>query len=291
MTHFWNLVFQEQFLLYALLGGLLASISCGIIGSFVVIKKIEYIAGGIAHAVLAGMGIAYFFHDSPLIGAIIAAIICSLLIGFINTKYKKYDQTIISILWATGMAIGIVFISQTKGYTTDLMTYLFGNILLLTKENLYLLLFLNLGIVVLLTLFYKQMTFSIFDPEFAKQRGIFIGFFTQLLLFFVALTVVSVMQVVGLILTIALLSIPVAISMQFCRFLSRIMISSIFIGALATFFGLFISYQSNLPSGSMIIILLSCLFFFTLFFKMVIKKLRSYHDRKNNETRNTDRRN
>jgi zinc transport system permease protein len=242
------------FLQYALIGGLLASIACGIIGPFVVVRKIGYVSGGIAHTVLAGLGIAYFLGQSPIIGALITAIIAALIIGWVSLKAKKFEDTIISVLWAMGMAVGIIFMAKTPGYNMDLMSYLFGNILMITKQNLYLLLGLDLIIIIIITLLYKQLLAVCFDEEFAKLRGLATQFYYLLLLCLVAFTVVSLIQVVGLILVIALLTIPAAIANQYVNSVAKMMFIAVFLGFIFTAGGLGISYQLNLPSGATIIL-------------------------------------
>jgi len=243
------------FLQYALLGGILASIACGIIGPFVVVRKIGYISGGIAHTVLAGLGIAYFLGQNPIIGALITALIAALIIGWVSLKAKKYEDTIISVLWAMGMAIGIIFITKTPGFNADLMSYLFGNILLISQQDLYLLAGLDLVIIVLMILVYKRLLAVCFDEEFAKLRGLWVNFYFLLLLCLVALTVVSLIQVVGLILVIALLTIPAAIARQYVNSVAKMIFIAIILGIVFTTVGLGISYQTNLPSGATIILL------------------------------------
>jgi zinc transport system permease protein len=243
------------FLHYALLGGILASIACGIIGPFVVVRRIGYISGGIAHTVLAGLGIAYFLGKSPIIGALITALIAALIIGGVSLKAKKYEDTIISVLWAMGMAIGIIFITKTPGFNVDLMSYLFGNILLISQQDLYLLAGLDVVIIVLMILVYKRLLAVCFDEEFARLRGLRVNFYFLLLLCLVALTVVSLMQVVGLILVIALLTIPAAIARQYVNSVAKMMFIAIVLGMIFTAAGLGISYQANLPSGATIILL------------------------------------
>jgi zinc transport system permease protein len=251
VTNFLTILLTEPFLQYALLCGLLASISCGIVGSFVVARKIEYISGGIAHTVLAGMG------------ALITALLAALIIGSVSLKAKKYENTIISALWSVGMAIGIIFIAKTPGYNTDLMSYLFGNILMSTPTNLYLLATLDLVIIVFVALFYKQLLATAFDEEFARLRGIAVNFYFLLLLCLVALTIVSLMQVVGLILMLALLTMPAAIARQHVGSVFKMIFVAIILGAIFTTIGIAISYQTNLPTGATIILFTAVVFLFS----------------------------
>lgn len=254
MNDFLNVLITQPFMQHALLGGLLACIACGIIGPFVVARKISVIAGGLSHTVLAGLGIAYFLNKSPLAGALIAAVTAAWIIGWVTIRMKRYEEIIISILWAAGMAVGILFITLTPGYNADLMSYLFGNILLISKDSMYLLMTFDSIILILITLFYKQLLATAFDEEFTETRGINVQFYYLLLLTLIALTVVCLIQVVGLILVLALLTIPAAIAGQYVKFLKSIMISSILLGWLFVIIGLFLSYITNLPSGAIIIL-------------------------------------
>jgi len=258
---------NQSFLQNALFAGLLASISCGVIGTYVVVKRISFIAGGIAHAVLGGMGIAYFFQQSPTAGAIIAAIIFALIIGWINLRREENGDTIIAAIWAMGMAIGIIFIAKTPGYNTDLMSYLFGNILLVGKEQLWLMLALNVIVVTMVVAFFKQFLAVCFDEEYARLRGVNVELYYLLLLVSVAITVVLLIQVVGLILVIALLTLPAAIAVQYQNSLIRIMAVAIVLGAVFTSAGLAISYQPDLPAGATIILVAGFAYLVSTFVK------------------------
>ena len=137
MSTFLEAVTTQPFMQNALMGGVLASVACGAIGSYVVVKRIGYLAGGIAHAVLGGMGIAYYLGRSPIEGALVSALIFAFILGWVSLRMHQQEDTIIGALWAGGMAVGILFISQTPGYNVDLMSFLFGNILMIAPEDLY----------------------------------------------------------------------------------------------------------------------------------------------------------
>ncbi len=255
MSEFISALVNYSFMQHALIACLLASIGCGIIGSYVVVKRIGFLAGGIAHSVLAGMGIAYFIGASPLAGATIAALVAGFLIGWINLRWRQHEDVLIAAFWSVGMAIGILFISRTPGYSVDLMSFLFGNILLVSSQDLYLMLILDISIIVLVGVFYKQLLAAIFDDEFARLRGINVELFYILLLCMVALTVVLLIQIVGLILVLALIILPAASAAQFTRSLKSMMMFSVMLCMQITTTGLMISYQPDLPSGSTIIII------------------------------------
>jgi zinc transport system permease protein len=254
------------------MAGLLASISCGIMGTYVVVKRISFIAGGIAHAVLGGMGVAYFFQQSPILGAIIAAVISAIIIGWVNLRQQENADTIIAALWAIGMAIGVLFISKTPGYNSDLMSYLFGNILLVAEQQIWLMLALNVIVLATVALFYRQFLAVCFDEEFARLRGINVEFYYLLLLVSVAITVVLLIQVVGLILVIALLTLPAAIAAQYQQSLLKIMVVAIVLGAIFTSAGLAISYQPDLPAGATIILLAGTAYLLSTFIRSFFLK-------------------
>ena len=255
MSGFLQAVATEPFLQHAVLAGALASIGCGITGTYVVVKRLGYLAGGIAHSVLGGMGAAYYLGSPPMIGALLSALLAALAIGWISLRFQQYEDTLIGAMWAIGMAVGVLFISQTPGYNVDLMSYLFGNILMVRSQDLYLMAAVDLVIACCVVLFYRQFLAVSFDEEFARLRGIKVDFWYLLLLSLVALTVVLLIQVVGLILVIALLTLPAAIAGQYTGTLGRMMLVAIGLGALFTSGGLALSYAPDLPSGATIILL------------------------------------
>jgi zinc transport system permease protein len=254
MIEFLEALLTQGFLQHALMAALLASFGCGIVGTFVVVKRIGYLAGGIAHSVLGGLGIAYYLGADPRAGAMLAALVAALIIGAVSLRWKQQEDIIIGALWAVGMAIGIVFISKTSGYNVDLMSYLFGNILMVSRTDLYFMAGLDMLVAALVALFYKQLLVLCFDEEFARVRGVKVGAVYLLLLCMVALTVVSLIQVVGLILVIALFTLPAAIAGQFVGSVAAMIGVACMLGAVFGFIGLDISYASNLPSGPTIIL-------------------------------------
>jgi zinc transport system permease protein len=254
MMEFLGELLRQSFLQHALIGGVLASIGCGIMGSYVVVKRIGFLAGGISHAVLGGMGVALFFSVNPLAGALVAALAAAILIGWISLRWREQEDTLISAVWAVGMAIGILFISRTPGYNVDLMSYLFGNILIVSAGDLWLMAGMDAAVLLLVLLFYRQFLAVAFDEEFARLRGVPVPLFYLLLLSLVALTVVLLIQVVGLILVIALLTLPAAIALQYVHSLGRSMALAALLGMVFTCVGLVIAYQSDLPAGATIIL-------------------------------------
>ena len=182
---------DHAFLQRAVLAGIMAGIACGVVGTFVVNRRISYVGGGIAHSVLAGMGAAYFIKTvygvgwiNPLMGAAVSAIIAAIIIGWVSLKMRHREDTLISAIWAMGMAIGIIFISKTPGYYENLMSYLFGNILLISTADLYLIALLDAAVIIVTILFYNQLTAVCFDAEFARVRGVKVDLFYLLLMNF-----------------------------------------------------------------------------------------------------------
>jgi zinc transport system permease protein len=273
MSNLLQTLLSQGFLQNALLAALLASLGCGLVGSYVVVKRIGYMAGGIAHTVLGGMGVAYFLGKSPLLGAMVAAVLSALVIGWVSLHWKQQEDVIIGALWAVGMAVGILFIAQTPGYNIDLMSYLFGNILMVSRTDLFVMAALDAAVFGLVALYYKQFLAIFFDEEFARIRGVNVSAFYLLLLCMVAVTVVSLIQVVGLILVIALFTLPAATARQFVRSMAGMMITACVLGAVFGVAGLAVSYQTNLPSGATIIVLAGAAYLVSLVASMAQRSL------------------
>lgn len=283
MNSFLDAVRSYPFLQYALLTGFLTSIACGIVGSYVVTRRIGYVAGSISHCVLGGMGAARYFNVvwgwskfQVLYGALISAILAAAVIGWVSLKFKEREDTIIGALWAIGMALGILFISKTPGYNEDLMSYLFGNILMASPADIKLIVLLDLLAILLSILFYNQLLAVCFDEEFAKLRGIKVEFYYILLLCLVALTVVLLIMVVGIIMVIALLTLPAAIAGYFSKALKQMMVYAILINIFFSTFGLVISYHYDLPAGATIIVLAGSLYLVVLIAGRFVKNLKRY---------------
>lgn len=255
LMEFLHALADFPFLQNALLGGLLASIGCGVIGPYVVVKRISYLVGGIAHAVLGGVGVAYYFGWPPLGGALVAAVFAALLIGWVSLRWQQQEDMLIGAFWACGMAIGILFISRSPGYNVDLMSYLFGNILLVSQTDLLLMAAVDAVILTLVVVFHRQFLAVCFDEQFARLRGVGVTRYYLLLLCMVALTLVLLIQVVGLILVIALVSLPSAVAGQWVRSLGAMMLLATILGAVLTLSGLGLSYGPDLPSGATIVLL------------------------------------
>ncbi len=253
-------IFQYEFMQRAFIAAVLVSVACGVVGTYVVIKRIVSLSGGISHAAFGGVGLGYFLGLNPVLAAIPFSIVSAIGIGTINQRVKVSEDTAIGILWSIGMALGIIFISLTPGYAPDLFSYLFGNILTVANSDLYIMLILDLIIIATVFLFQKEFLAISFDEEFSKVVGMHSELIYMLLLSLVALSVVVLIKVVGVILIIALLSIPAAIAKQFTYDIKKLMFFSVIIGIFLTTTGLFLSYIFNLASGATIILVLGIAF-------------------------------
>ncbi len=265
---------QFSFMRNALAAGVLVSVACGVIGTFVVIKRIVFISGGIAHAAYGGIGLGYFARYSllplllagsavtsdqrpgwwPLLGAVLFSLLAAVIMGLIQRRTRQRADTVIGVLWAIGMAVGVVFVDLSKGYKADLMSYLFGSILAVERGELLIILGLDVVIVILVTLFYKELLAISFDETFATVENVPVDAIYIVLLCLIALTVVMMMRVVGLIMVIAMLTIPAAIAGRFVKDMKQMMVGSIVLGMLFTVIGLWLSYAWNLTSGASIIL-------------------------------------
>ena len=246
---------QYEFMQNALMAGLLAAIACGIVGVYVVVKRIVFISGGIAHASFGGIGLGYFLGINPIIGALFFSLASGLAIGGVTRRTKLPADTTIGILWAVGMALGVIFIALTPGYAPDLMSYLFGNILTVPISDILLMFALDVVIIGIVAAFYKEYLILSFDEEYATAVGMPVEKLYLLLLAMIALTVVVLIRVVGMILVIALLTFPAAMARQFTHNMKRMMFLSVLFGFLFTLGGLWLSYVLKLPSGATIILL------------------------------------
>ncbi|MCK4656710.1 MAG: metal ABC transporter permease [candidate division Zixibacteria bacterium] len=259
---FFDALVNHTFMQNALLIGVLAGVACGVVGAYVVARRITYIAGGISHSALGGIGVAHYlivvygWHWlDPVYGAAAAALAAALTIGWVSLKGSEREDTVIGAIWAIGMAVGILFISQTPGYNQQLMGYLFGNILMVSSGDIWLVTVLDLVIVAIGILFYRQFHIVCFDEEFARTRGINVEFYYLLLLSLTALTVIVLVTVVGIVMVIALITLPVAIAGRFSRTLWQTMLLAAGISVVVTTLGLAVSFGLDFPTGATTILI------------------------------------
>ena len=247
-------VLQYDFIQNALIAGVLISIAAGIIGSLVVVNKITFLTGGIAHSSYGGIGLAIYLGLPVLFGATVFAVLTAVIIAIITLNNRNRIDAIIGMMWASGMAIGIIFVDLTPGYNVDLMSYLFGSIIAVSNDDLIYMTALDIFIVSTVVFFYKQILAVSYDSEFATLRGINVKFLYTLILILAALCVVAAIKAVGLILVIALLTIPTYLAESFASRLSTMMVISSILATIFTILGLVVSYIYDISSGASIII-------------------------------------
>jgi zinc transport system permease protein len=253
-----------EFMQNALVAGLLASVICGIMGTLVVVNRIVFLSGGIAHAAYGGIGLAFFFNWPFLLGAIGFSLFAAMVMAAISHTIKHRADTIIGVIWALGMAFGIILIDMSPGYNVDLMSYLFGSILAVPRSDLYFMALVGVVMTILIVYYYQDLLAMSYDEEFARIRGVPVKMLYFGLIGMLAVTIVLVIQVVGLILVIALLTIPPFIVEKYASSMVQMMVASSVLGALFTLTGLWLSYRYNLTSGASIIMVSGIVFVVSL---------------------------
>ena len=264
-------ILTYDFMQNALAAGVLAGIACGVVGTYVVVRRMVFVSGGISHATFGGIGLAYLLGFNPILGALLFAIAAAIAMGHVTRRTKLSEDTGIGVLWATGMALGVVFVGLSSGYAPDLFSYLFGNILTVQRSELLMMLVLDGVIIATVLALYKELLAVSFDEEFARVQGIPVDTLQTVLLGLIALTIVTVIKVVGIVLVIALLTIPPAIARQYTKSLSGMMRVAVVIGVSLAICGIALSYLLNLASGATIILLGSV----TLMAVLLTQKLRA----------------
>jgi len=261
---------QFDFMQNALAAGLLASVICGIMGTLVVVNRIVFLSGGIAHAAYGGIGLAFYFKWPYLPGTIGFSLFAAMVMAAISYTAKHRADTIIGVIWALGMAFGIILIDMTPGYNVDLISYLFGSILTVPRSDLLIMAAIGVLMTVLVAYYYQDLLAMSYDEEFARIRGVPVKKLYFGLIGMLAVAIVLVIQVVGLILVIALLTIPPFIAEKYAKSLVQMMVASSLLGAVFTVTGLWLSYRFNLTSGASIIMVSGA--FFLIF--QVVDKIR-----------------
>lgn len=271
MDNFFLALFSNPFLQYALLAALAASIAGGIVGSYVVAKRIVFISGSVSHAVLGGIGIAIYLRFvtgsnifSPLAGALICAIIFGLLIGTMHLLYQQREDSVIAAIWSLGMAVGVILISVVPGNQGELMDFLFGNLLWASGSDIWALLLLDGMIILTCVICHRRFLAVSFDEVQSYLQGISVKFFYYILLSLISITVVLMIQVIGAILVIAMLCLPAAIANMFTSRLSKIIFLAIGLSCLLSLAGIYLSYTLNWPPGATIALIVSVFYFFAL---------------------------
>jgi zinc transport system permease protein len=273
MIDMWEAL-QMDFLRNALAAGIIVSIVCGIIGSLVVVNRIVFLAGGIAHAAYGGIGLAFFLGWSYLAGTVGFSLLAAAVMAAVTLKAKHRADAMVGVIWAVGMATGVILLDLTPGYNVDLMSFLFGSILAVPASDLWQMSAMGIIVVVIVIYYYNDFLAMSYDDEFARLRGVPVTFLYCLLLGMIALTVVMIIRVVGLILVIALLTIPPFIAEKFTGSLRMMMVVSSILSCLFTVTGLGFSYFFNLTAGATIILVAASGFFIaTLYERLMPKRL------------------
>lgn len=270
---FFQALSTNPLLFYAIIAGFLASICSGVIGSYVVVKRIVFISGSIAHSVLGGIGLCVWLERvhgfdwaSPLYGALITGILSALLIGWIHLHYREREDTVIAAVWSLGMALGVIFISQAPGFNVELTSFLIGNILWVSPHELWLLGILDLIVLACVITLHKRFLIICFDERQARLQGLNVNGLYLFLLSLIAISIVMLIQVVGIVLVMTLLTIPAAIGNMMSGRLSTMMVIAVILCMLFSFFGTASSYYLDWPSGATIALLAGVVYLFSLWF-------------------------
>jgi zinc transport system permease protein len=244
---------QYTFFQNALLGGLFASIACGIIGTYIVTRRLVFISGGLTHASFGGIGLGLYTGISPILSATIFSVLSALGVNWLSKRKDMREDSAIAVFWTMGMALGIIFTFLSPGFAPDLSAYLFGNILTVNGTDILMLASISMALALFFLVFIHPIIYVAFDREFARSQGLPVAFIEYTLMIFIALTIVACLRMVGIVLVLSLLTIPQMTANLFTFKFKRIIWLSIVIGYLGCLGGLFISYYMNVPSGASII--------------------------------------
>ncbi len=260
---------KYSFMKNALCASVFASIICGIIGTIIVEKRLIMMSGGISHASFGGIGLGYFLGIEPIVGAFIFSLIAGLGLSGLSYKNSKNIDAAIGIFWSTGMALGIIFVSLTPGYPPDMTSYLFGDILTVSKLSVILMIFINIIIISIIIPLFDYWKVYLFDEVYTKVIGLKTKLIEKILFVLISLTIVVLIKTVGIILVIALLTIPPTIGKLITYDLKNIMIISIILGVLFCITGLMISYSFNIASGACIVLIAALTYFVLVLFNKI----------------------
>lgn len=268
---------QFEFMRNAVFAGFFASLICGVIGSFVVVNRLVFLAGGIAHAAFGGIGFAFFFGIPYMLGTLGFSLLAAMLMTAVVLKNKHRADTFIGILWAVGMATGIILLDLTPGYNVSLMSYLFGSILAVPDSDIWWMIGLSITTLSAGVFFYRDLLAISYDDEFARLRGVPVNLIYFLFIGLVAVSIVIIIRVVGLILVIALLTIPPYIAEKYSRSLAQMMMFSTLLAILFNLSGLWLAYTYNLTSGATIILVAATAFFISMIIDLLLNKKYKNH--------------
>lgn len=244
---------EYAFFRNALIGSLFTCIACGIVGAYVVARRLVFISGGITHASFGGLGLGFYLGINPIFSALVFSVLSAFGIEWLSKKQNVQEDSAIAAFWALGMALGVIFIFLTPGYTPNISAYLFGNILTITTGDIWFVAILSLILILLFVSFFKPILYTAFDPEFARTKGLKVDLIGSLMMIAIAITIVASIRLIGIMLLMSLLTIPQITANLFTSCFKNIIFYSIAIGILGCFSGLFLSYYLNVPSGAAII--------------------------------------
>lgn len=256
----------------ALLGSLMASIACGIIGTYIVIRRLVFVSGGITHASMGGVGIGLFFDVNPILTAMVFSVLSAFGIEFLSSKQGVREDSAIATLWALGMAIGIIFIYLKPGVTPDISEYLFGDILSITQKDILFLAVLSFILILVFSVFRREILYTAFDVDFARTRNLPVTFIKYMMMLFIALTIVLSIRLVGIVLLLSILTVPQMTANLFTSNFNKMIGLSVFIGFLGCLLGLFLSAELNVPSGVFIIFSQILIFLILRFWVKIFRK-------------------
>lgn len=270
-------LFEYDYLLRSVLAAILGSVTAGIAGTYIVSRRLVFLSGGITHASFGGIGLGYFLGLNPVIGAALFGMASAAGIEYLSGRQEVKEDSAIGFLWAFGMALGIIFIYLTPGYTPDLMSYLFGSILTITNSDLIALAILSVVLIIFFLFYYRTILYISFDEGFARTFSRRVTFFKYLLIVLVSLVIVMNIRIAGVVLVLSLLTIPPNIAILFTGSYYKMIIVSVVIGLVGTLMGLAASWYLDIPTGATVI--------FTLVLLWVLSRIIVNIGRKNRRRR------
>ena len=261
-----------SFFQHALIGSLLTAIACGIVGTYIVSRRLVFISGGITHASFGGLGLGFYLGMNPILMALAFSVLSAFGVEWVSKTQNIREDSAIAGVWSLGMALGVVFIFLTPGYAPNLSAYLFGNILTISKGDIYWIAGLSFVLVILFSLFLREIVYVAFDRDFAVTQQLPVKWIEYIMMFFIAVTIVLSIRLVGIMLLMSLLTLPQITVNLFTSDFKKIIWGSILIGFLGCVAGLVLSYFLNVPSGAFIILVLVVFF-------LIVKAIKYWFNR------------
>lgn len=265
-------LFEYIFFRHALVGTLLACVTCGVIGTYVVTRRLLFISGGITHSSFGGVGLGMYFSVNPTLGAFVFAVMSALGIQILGRNKEIREDSAIAVLWVLGMTVGVIFCFMTPGYSAELSAYLFGNILTITRNDIMVLAIICAVQLLFTAVMYRSVISVAFDKEFARSRRLPVESIECVMMIFIALTIVACLRIVGVILVISMLTIPQMTAMLFTGNYRNIILLSVFFGYMAGVCGLLLSFCLDIPSGASVILCSIILYVVCIIIKKAMKK-------------------